>query len=137
MALRISVPSWSSMPPSCLASSTIIRSSSSVMPPSSENLKMADRSFFHWANRKLAGLKITSSTRRMGAENMAKVSGTSLEILLGETSPNTSTTIVMTSVERLDPRSSPRNRTKITVAREVLVIFTILLPIRMVDSRLS
>ena len=137
MALRISVPSCSSMPPSCLASSTMMRSSSSVMPFSLENLKIRDRSFFHWPNRKLAGLKMITSTRRMGAENRAKFSGTSLARLLGETSPKISTTMVITRVDRLEPLSSPKRRTNSTVATEVLVMFTMLFPIRIVDSRLS
>ena len=45
------------------------------------------------------------STRRMGAENMAKRSAQSLAMLLGEISPKISTTTVTTTVEIVAPAS--------------------------------
>ena len=68
---------------------------------------------------------------------MAKLSGASLAILLGDTSPKIRTTTVVTAVETLAPISSPRNLTNSRVEREALAIFTILLPIRMVERSLS
>ena len=75
-----------------------------------------------------------TKTLRIGAENMANRSGDSLAILFGDTSPNIRTTIVVTTVETLAPASSPRKRTKMSVDREAQAMFTMLLPIRIVES---
>ena len=77
------------------------------------------------------------STPMMGAENMANCSGASLAMLLGETSPKMSTTMVITAVAITAPlrRFSPTVKNR--VDREDAVRLTMLLPTRMVDSRLS
>ena len=67
---------------------------------------------------------------------MAKLSGYSLARLLGETSPKMSTTMVITTVEITAPFCSRRPSVKNTVAREEADRLTMLLPTRMVDSRL-
>ena len=54
-----------------------------------------------------------------------------------EISPKTRSTMVMITVEIPDPASSPNFRTQITVATDVAAMFTMLLPIRMVESSLS
>ena len=76
-------------------------------------------------------------TFRIGAENMAKLSGLSFAILFGETSPKIRTMTVVAAVDTLAPKSSPKRRTNKSVAREAQAIFTILLPMRMVDRSLS
>ena len=74
--------------------------------------------------------------RWMGAEKREKLSGASLARLLGEISPKISTTMVMTAVDR-DTPASPKYCTKITVAKLAEAMFTMLLPMRMVESRVS
>ena len=73
----------------------------------------------------------------IGAENIANFSGDSFAMLFGEISPKINTTTVITSVEIPAPISSPRSFTNKIVAREEHPILTILLPIRIVDNRLS
>ena len=58
-------------------------------------------------------------------------------MLLGVTSPKIKTTMVMTMVATLGPCSSPNNFTKSKVATDAQAMFTILLPIKMVERRLS
>ena len=103
MAERISWLSCWSRPPSFSASDTMVISSSSVMPWSSEGWKIMFSSRFHWENRKFRGRRTSRNTRRMGAENMAKPSACSLARLLGEISPKISTTSVSTTVEMVGP----------------------------------
>ena len=103
MAERISWLSCWSRPPSFSASDTMVISSSSVMPWSSEGWKIMFSSRFHWENRKFSGRRTSRNTRRMGAENMAKLSACSLARLLGEISPKISTTSVNTTVETVGP----------------------------------
>ncbi len=91
--------SCSSMPPSCLASSTMDSNSSSVIPLSAPGLMTRDKSFFHCLNRKLNGVSKTIRRFKSGAENMANFSGDSFAMLLGDTSPKISTTIVVTAVD--------------------------------------
>ena len=55
------------------------------------------------AKKKLTGVRITSRTDIYGAENIAKLSGTSLAILFGMISPKVSTTTVITTVEIATP----------------------------------
>ena len=74
---------------------------------------------------------------RKGAENMAKPSGNSLARLLGVTSPKISTTTVSTTVDTVGPEAPPSSRVKNTVPTVVAVMLTMLLPIRMVESRRS
>ena len=67
---------------------------------------------------------------------MAKRSGASLAILLGEISPKSSTRAVITTVDIVTP-FLPKYEVKITVDNEAEAIFTTLFPIRMVESSLS
>ena len=78
-------------------------SSSSVMPSPSAGRMIWLRSRFHWEKRKFSGRRITSSTRSSGEAHMAKRSGDSLAMLLGEISPKISTTTVSTTVEMVGP----------------------------------
>ena len=78
-----------------------------------------------------------TSIFKIGAENIANFSGDSFAILFGETSPKISTTTVVTAVDTLGPASAPNIFTNSTVARDALAILTMLLPINMVDNKLS
>ena len=73
----------------------------------------------------------------IGAEKRANSSGDSFAKVLGEISPKISTMTVVTIVESEGPVSSPTQRMNNTVATDAEAMFTILLPIRMVDSNLS
>ena len=115
----------------------MVTSSSSVMPSLSLLRMILDRPFFSMAKNQFTGVRITISVPIMGAENMANCSGASLAMLLGETSPKMSTTMVITAVATTAPfcRCSPTVKNR--VDREDAVRLTMLLPTRMVDSRLS
>ena len=65
------------------------------------------------------------------------VSGISLARLLGVTSPKISTTMVSTMVDIVAPRSAPSARVNRMVPMEAAAMFTMLLPMRMVESSLS
>ena len=67
---------------------------------------------------------------------MAMVSACSLAMFLGVTSPTSRITTVMTSVETVTPLL-PSARTNSTVASEDARMLTMLLPIRIDESRLS
>ena len=136
-ALRRRLPSSLSMLPSSCASSTIVNSSSDVMPWLPDVLNRQDSSFFHCPNSQLIGVRTIRSPLIIGAENIANFSGDSFAMLFGEISPKINTTTVITSVEIPAPISSPRSFTNKIVAREEHPILTILLPIRIVDNRLS
>ena len=110
----------------------MVISSSSVMPGSSEGRKIRFSSFFHWEKRKFSGRRISRNTRSMGAENMAKPSACSLARLLGEISPKISTTSVSTTVEMVGPYAA-YSLVKSTVPTVDAVMFTMLLPMRMVE----
>lgn len=69
----------------------------------------------------------------MGSANIANCSGISFAITFGVISPKISTTTVITMVES-DTPAFPKTRVKSTVAIEAAAIFTILLPIRIVDK---
>ena len=71
-----------------------------------------------------------------GALNMANLSGKSLATLLGVISPKISTTTVTTTVERVAPMS-PYSFTNSRVAMEDTAMFTMLLPIKIVEISLS
>ena len=58
-------------------------------------------------------------------------------MLLGEISPKISTTTVTTTVETVAPMSSPNSLTNISVPREAARMFTMLLPISIVEMSLS
>ena len=58
---------------------------------------------FHWENRKFSGVSTASSTRSSGAEAMAKASGLSLAMDLGDISPKISTATVSTTVDTVGP----------------------------------
>ena len=58
---------------------------------------------FHWEKRKFSGVSTASSTRSSGAEAMAKASGLSLAMDLGEISPKISTVTVSTTVDTVGP----------------------------------
>ena len=91
---------------------------------------------FHWENRKFSGRRTSRNTRRMGAENMAKLSACSLARLLGEISPKIRMMTVRATVDTVGPYWW-NHRVHSTVATVVAVMFTTLLPMRMVDSSLS
>ena len=73
----------------------------------------------------------------MPATRMAMASACSLARLLGRISPKISTSRVITTVETVGPHCWPTMATAITVPSEELAMFTILLPIRMVEMVLS
>ena len=75
--------------------------------------------------------------RSRGVENMAKASGDSLARLLGEISPKTRITTVSTTVETAGPLCASSRSTKKRVDTVVAEMFTMLLPIRMVERSLS
>ena len=137
MTLRSMALSLLSMPPSCSASSTRVRSSSSVTPLSGAGRTSLERPFFSWVNRKFTGLSATISARIMGADIMAKLSAFSFAILLGDISPKISTTRVITMVDTVGPLASPRAFTKRRVEMVVLAMFTRLFPTKIVESSSS
>ena len=112
-------------------------SSSSVMPASSAVCRKRLSSRFHRAKRKFSGRRIARNTRSTGAEAMAKRSGLSLAMDLGETSPKISTTTVKTTVATVGPYAVPTRLVKSTVPTAVAVMLTMLFPMRMVESRRS
>ena len=73
----------------------------------------------------------------IGVANIANFSGDSLATLFGVTSPNISTITVIIMVEAVGPLPCPNAFMKSTVATDVAVILTILLPTRTLDSSLS
>ena len=105
MALRSSSPSLLSMLPPCWTSSTSISSSSCDILLSPFRRNAFASSLFQREKSRLSGSSTQMSTRRMGAENMAKRSAQSLAMLLGEISPKISTTTVTTTVEIVAPAS--------------------------------
>ena len=80
MALRISSLSCSSRPPSFSAWSTIVTSSSSVMPSSSRLWMIRESRRFHWVNRKLAGVSTATKRPQQGGREH----GPGLRALLGQ-----------------------------------------------------
>ncbi len=87
--------------------------------------------------RKFTGRSKTISSRMKGPENMAKDSACSFAMLLGLTSPKTSTTTVITMVETVGPALPPRALTNSRVEMVVEAMFTRLLPTKMVESSSS
>ena len=137
MALRISSLSRSVSSPSFSASLTIVISSPSVMVSSSVLWTKCPRRRFHWLNSHVSGVNTSISRLSAGATAVATVSGISLARLLGVTSPKISTTTVSTMVDTVAPRSAPSILVKMMVPIEAAAMFTILLPMRMVESSLS
>ena len=82
---------------------------------------------FSIINARLTGSSIFTNTDIIGAEKRAKLSGFSLASDLGVTSPNTSTSIVMTTV-LIVTLASPKYCVHISVASEAEAILTMLLP---------
>ena len=136
MAFFSSSPSLWSMLPSCWTSSTSIRSSAWERRLSGRSRKRRESRRFHWEKRKFSGVKAHIRKRSIGAEKQAKRSAQSRATLLGEISPKISTASVTTTVEREAP-ASPKRWTKSSVPREAVAMFTILLPMRMVEIRRS
>ena len=68
---------------------------------------------------------------------MAQPSGFSLARLLGETSPKIRMTMVKTMAETVGPRTSSISLMNSTAPMVVATLLTMLLPMRMVDSRRS
>ena len=95
------------------------------------------RKRFHWLNSHVSGVNTSISRLSAGATAVATVSGISLARLLGVTSPKISTTTVSTIVDTVAPRSAPSILVKMMVPMEAAAMFTILLPMRMVESSLS
>ncbi len=137
IALRISRLSRSVRPPSFSASLTIVISSPSVMVSSSSLWKCRLSSFFHWPNSQVNGVNRVIRTCSTGATAPAILSGISLARLFGDTSPKIRMIMVSTRVDSDAPSSSPTSRVNKTALREAAAIFTILLPIRIVESSLS
>ena len=137
MALRISSLSRSVSSPSFSASLTMVISSPSVMVSSSLLWTKWPSSFFHWVNSQFKGVNSTISRLSTGDTAVATVSGISLARLLGVTSPKISTTTVSTRVDMVAPRSWPSQWVKRMVPIEAAPMFTMLLPMRMVESSLS
>ena len=125
-----------SMLPSCCTSFTSISSSSGDILLSASRWNTLASSFFHRENRAFSGISSQIRHRRNGAAVMAHSSAQSLAMLLGDISPKISTTTVTTTVDNVAPMS-PKLLTNSTVPREAMAMFTILLPMRMVDSSLS
>ena len=136
IAARMSSPLCSSIEPPLWTSSTMVSSSSSVMAGSCLGGKNRSSSFFHCVNKALSGVSSTVSTRREGVSARATVSAFCLARHLGEISPKISTTTVITTVDSVTP-ASLKKCTNTTVAIEAAAMFTILFPIRMVESRVS
>ena len=82
-------------------------------------------------------MKIIYITFRKGATAIAKLSGISLAMLLGDISPKISTRTVMTTVDRVGPFAPPNNCVNSIVDNVVEAIFTILFPISIVESKRS
>ncbi len=93
-------------------------------------------STFHFLKIKVSGVNITMFTRSSGAANFANASGLSFAMDFGEISPNISTMTVVTIVAIVAPYD-PYRSTNSTVATAVIVMFTMLFPIRIVESTLS
>ena len=136
MAERISSLSCLSIPPPVSASSIMVISSSSVMLLSPEDLNIFDSSALSPIKAKLNGARITVKNLSIGAENIAKLSAFSFAMLLGDISPNIRTATVMTTVEIVTPFTG-KYFVNTIVAIEAEAMFTILFPIRIVDSILS
>jgi len=83
------------------------------------------------------GVRIKIKQRRSGAFLRAVNSGVSFARVFGEISPKTKTRIVITTVAIVTPRASPNIPIKKAVARAEAVIFTMLFPIKTVESILS
>ena len=137
MALRISSLSRSVSSPSFSASLTMVISSPSVMVSSSVLWTKCPSRRFHWLNSQVRGVNSTMSRFSIGDTAVATVSGISLARLLGVTSPKISTTMVSTMVDIVAPRSAPSARVNRMVPMEAAAMFTMLLPMRMVESSLS
>ena len=84
----------------------------------------------------MRGVRITIHIFIIGAENIEKLSADSFASDFGLISPNTSTTTVITMVAIVVPLL-PYNSMNSAVAIAVIRILTILLPIRILESRLS
>ena len=137
MALRMSSLSRSVSSPSFSASLTMVISSPSVMVSASPLWTKWPSSFFHWVNSQVSGVIRASRSTRKGETAVATFSGISLARLLGVTSPKISTMIVSTMVDTVAPRSAPSIWVNRMVPMEAAAMFTILLPMRMVESSLS
>ena len=137
MALRISWLSRSVSSPSFSASLTMVISSPSVMVSSSLLWMKCPSRRFHWVNSQFKGVNSTISRLSTGDTAVATVSGISLARLLGVTSPKISTTTVSTMVDTVAPRSAPSALVNRMVPMEAAAMFTMLLPMRIVESSLS
>ena len=84
----------------------------------------------------MRGTSTWISTLIKGALNMANFSGKSLAMLFGVISPKISTKTVTTTVEIIAP-TSPYSFTKSRVPMDATAMFTILLPIKIVEINLS
>ena len=103
MAERISSLSCWSRPPSSSAWSTMVMSSSSVMPSSSFLWKMRVSSFFHWVKRKFRGRSTVRKNFSRGRGEHGKGLGGLLSQALGEISPKIRMTTVSTTVDTVGP----------------------------------
>ena len=137
IALEIRSDSLSSIEPSSLASSTIFKSSSSVMPSLAWSLNTLRISVFSPEKTAQRGKRTTIKKRRSGYANSANASGISFAQVLGVISPKTSMTSVKTTVDIVGPAPLPKSSTNNRVASVEAVILTMLLPISSVKSTLS
>ena len=115
----------------------MVMSSPSVMVSASPLWMKWPSSFFHWVNSQVRGESRSISRLRKGETAVATRSGISFARLLGVTSPKISTTMVSTMVDTVAPRWGSSRRVKSTVPMEAAAMFTMLLPMRMVESSLS
>ena len=103
MAARISSLSWCSRPPSLSASSTMVMSSSSVMPSSLAGWKIFTASLLNRPKKRYRGVSTVRTTRMAGIARIQNFSGWSFAMVLGVISPKISTTTVRTMVEMAGP----------------------------------
>ena len=138
MALLIRSDSSLSISPSSSASSMMEISSSSVMPLSSSPPISFTSRIWSFLSRKVRGANTVRKAWIMGAEKHANFSGEFFAMVLGEISPNRRMTTVSAAVETVAATSAlAMSSVNIRVAIAAASMFTILLPISMVEMRVS
>ena len=131
--------SWLSSTPSSSTVSMMVFSSSSVTLgcSSSPAERRPVSSCLSLTKNHTTGENSVRRNAMTPATCKAKASGLSLAKLLGRISPKISTSSVMPKVAMAGPLVGPHRAVAATVASEALAMFTMLLPIRMVEMVLS
>ena len=137
IALAMSSLCSSPIAPPASASSTMVRSSSSLNSGSSFFPNTFFRNILSPLNMKVSGVSISMSALTKGVRKRAISSAYSLAMILGDISPSTSTRTVTITVASVGPIFAPHVMMPYTVATEVMVMLAMVFPTRTIVISLS